>query len=121
MNDEMVYEEPLDQFLRRKLTESGLNQRQAALRMGVSWGMVNAWLQPKGVPNHRHPNPGNVERLATLLEVDPDELMIRAGHRTRREADLHPKQAELLELARQLPLAEADMAIDYMRWRLDRS
>lgn len=116
MDHEVDYEEPFGQYLKRMLAQVGLNQRQAALKLGVTPGMMNNWIK-----GNKRPNPENAMRLAGLLTVDIDDLMIRAGHRRRRDTDLHPKRAELLELARQLPLEQADIAIDYMRWHLDRS
>ena len=108
------YEESFGSFLRRKLAESGLRQSQAARRIGATSGMMSGW-----VNNRRVPEPENVTRLAELLAVDPNEMLTRAGYRKRRDTDLHPKRAELLEMARQLPLEEADLVLGFMRWRLE--
>lgn len=112
----MDYEGTLGSYIRQKLAEKGLNQRQGALRIGVTSGMMSNWVHDK-----RRPDPENIPKLAALLSVDPDELMVRAGYRPRRDTDLHPKRAELLEVARQLPLDQADLAIEFMKWRLETS
>lgn len=106
------YGEPFGAYFGRKLGERGLSQNQAARRMGVTSGMVNAW-----VHDQRTPSPGSIVKIASLLAVGVDELMIRAGHRKPVETDLHPLRRELLEVARQLPLNEAQRAIEYLVWR----
>jgi|GEM_PF-1589503 len=106
------YEESIGNYLRRKLAERGLSQNQAALRMGVSSGMVNTW-----VKGNRKPSPESVVKIAGLLAVGVDELMIRAGHRRPVETDLHPLRRELLEVARQVPIKEAELAIEFLVWR----
>ncbi len=112
----MVDEERFGDYLARQLAMRGMNRSQAGTRLGVTRSMVSQW-----VNNHRVPKPENVERLAALLGVDNDELLVRAGHRRRVDTDMHPARSELLEMARQLPLEEAETAIDFMRWRLERS
>lgn len=112
----MDYEETLGSYIRRKIAERGLNQRQAALRIGVTSGMMSNWANDK-----RRPDPENIPKLAALLAVDEDDLSIRAGYKRRRDLDLHPKRAELLEVARQLPIEQADLAIGFMKWRLEES
>ena len=112
--DTMDYEESLGSYIRRKIAERGLNQRQAALRIGVTSGMMSNWCNDK-----RRPEASNIPRLAALLAVDEDDLAIRAGYKQRRDTDLHPKRAELLEVARQLPIEEADIAIGFMKWRIE--
>lgn len=115
MHDEpRDYSESFGSFIKRKIAERGLNQRQAALRIGATSGMMSNW-----VNDSRKPSPEYVVKLAALLAVDVDEMMIRAGYRPRRDTDLHPKRAELLEVARQLPIEEADIAIGFLKWRLE--
>lgn len=108
------YEESFGGFLRRKLAEAGLTQSQACRRLGITSGMMSNW-----VNNKRVPEPNNVDQLARLLAVDPNEMQTRAGYRERRDTDLHPMRAELLEMARQLPLSEAEIVLGFMRWRLE--
>ena len=105
------YEESFGGFLRRKLAEAGLTQAQAARKIGATSGMMSNWVQ-----NKRVPEPPNVDKLAELLAVDPNEMQTRAGYRKRRDTDLHPKRAELLEMARQFPLEDADVVMSFMRW-----
>ena len=108
----MDYEMSFGTWLRQKIVEKGTNQRQLALRIGASTGMMSGW-----VHDRRRPEPDNVARLAQALGVPEEEALVRAGYRRRKDTDLDPVRAELIEMARQLPLSEAAAVIDFMRWR----
>lgn len=106
------YEISFGTWLRRKLVERNLNQRRLALMIGASTGMVSGWAHDK-----RRPEPDNVAKIAQALGVPEEEALVRAGYRQRRDTDLDPRRAELVEMARQLPLSEAASVMDFMRWR----
>lgn len=107
------FSESFGTYLKRKIVEAGLNQRTAALQIGASSGQMSGW-----VHGHRRPTPENVSRLAQLLGVPEREMLIRAGYQRRRDTDLHPERAQLLELARELPLRDVPLVTGFVRWRL---
>lgn len=106
------YEITFGTWLRRKLVERNLNQRRLAVMIGASTGMVSGWANDK-----RRPEPDNVTRIAQALGVPEEEALTRAGYRSRKDTDMDPVRAELVEMARQLPLSEAATVMDFIRWR----
>lgn len=107
------YEQSFGTWLREKIRERGTNQRRLSLAVGASSGMVSGWANDR-----RRPSPEYVAKIAQALGVPEEEAQVRAGYRARRDTDLDPRRAELLEMARQLPLSEAEIVLGFMRWRL---
>lgn len=106
------YDEPFGVWVSRKVAETGMSQRAASREMGVTPGLLNSWIK-----GHRRPSPESIRKLAAFLAIPEEEVMIRAGLRRRRDTDMHPLRAELIELARQVPLSEARVCADFLRHR----
>ena len=74
---------------------------------GVDVSMVSRWRQG------RRPDPASLERVATALGVDLDELLTLAGHRPRSPRDDDPRVAALVAKVRQVTwTAERFLIVD---------
>ena len=111
------YDEPQGPWMRRRIAEVGLTQAEFAERLGVSQGTVSNWVAVGR--RVRRPVPEMIPRIAAVLQVPEAEVMIRFGYRRRRDTDLHPRRAELLEVARTLPFEEIEIAIWFLRQRAE--
>ncbi|HKG29549.1 MAG TPA: helix-turn-helix transcriptional regulator [Thermomicrobiales bacterium] len=63
-------------WLKRQLHRREWSAAELARRMGVSPARVSEWLAGKYLPN-----PASCLRLADALNVEPDDVLARAGHR----------------------------------------
>ncbi len=106
------YEISFGTWLKDRINTVGTNQRQLALQIGASSGMMSNWIR-----DTRKPSPENCAKLAQALAVPEEEVLVRAGYRRRKDTDPDPRRAALVEMARQLPLSEAEAVMDFMRWR----
>lgn len=64
------------EYLARALRSREWTQADFARRMGVSTGSVTMWMSGK-----RRPDPASIQRIADVLFVSADDLLVIAGHR----------------------------------------
>lgn len=105
----------LGEWLGNKIVEHGMTQTELAARVGVNQTQISSYLRGK-----RRPSPETCRRLAEVLAVPVDEVLIVAGHRPPVVADGDMELKEMVEILRQIPLDQRPPIKDYLQWQLDR-
>ena len=101
-------------WLRRQLLRRGIRAADFARLAEVSPGMVSGWLNGK-----RRPSPASCDLIAEALNVDFDEVLLRAGHRPLERLLDDPVRRELVAIAERVPTALIPQATDYLRFLSD--
>lgn len=100
-------------WLREKMHEVGTNQRKLAEAIDVWPATVSNWMR-----GHRIPDPEYCERIADVLILDPDEVMVRAGHRRAVDRDTSADARELSRLVGELDPVEVGFVLRFVRFYL---
>lgn len=86
------------QWLAHQLDRREWRQTDLATRIGSSSGAVSMWVR-----GQRTPDPGSCQKIADVLNIDPDWVLTLAGHRPNVEA-LSPDdpRTDLIALVRRV-------------------
>ncbi len=92
-------------WFRSELEKRKLSHEDAARQTGISRPAVTSW-----ATGRRHPLPKNCIRIAKLLDLDTDDVLVRAGYRV-------PRQP----VSETTPAGHLHTMIDRIDWSLDQN